>query len=208
MMDLIVAQIRQQLAPIVERLLELETELEDMRRRSENFCRIGTVESVDPASGRAVISHGELKTPAVRYFNPSAGEQSETRHPSAGEQVLLINYGGGDSSAQTVALTGIPSDAFPPTSTTANVTRRTYKDGTASAYDHDAHRFTWANGPLSVTADQSGVVVMLGGVGFQLDPAGFKHIGAKVTHDGTNIGKDHLHKDTQPQAGAVSGPPQ
>ena len=208
MMDLVNAQISQQLSPLVDRLLELETELEDLRRRSENFCRIGTIESVDPGTGRAVISHGELKTPAVRYFNPSAGEQSETRHPSVGEQVLLLNYGGGDSSAQTVALGGIPSDAFPPTSTTANVTCRTYKDGTASAYDHDAHRFTWANGPLTVTADQSGVEVMLGGVGFRLSSSGFEHVGAEVTHDGTNIGKDHLHKDTQPQAGAVSGPPQ
>lgn len=208
MMDMISAMVRQQLGPIVDRLVELETELEDMRRRSENFCRIGIVETVDPASGRAVISHGDLRTPAIRYFNPSAGEQSETRHPSVGEQCLLLNYGGGDSGGQTVALTGIPSGAFPLASTSANLTRRTYKDGTETSYDHEAHAWAIANGPLTFKADQSGLVVMLGGVGFKVTSAGFEHVGGTVKHDGINIGKDHVHKDTQPQAGAVSGPPQ
>lgn len=207
MMDLVARAVQMQLGPVLDRLVELETELEDLRRRTENSCRIGTVESVDPASGRAVISHGELKTPAIRYFNPSAGEQSETRHPSVGEQCLLLNYGGGDSSGQTIALTGVPCDAFPPVSTVANVTARTYKDGTASSYDHDAHAFAWVNGPLSVKADQSGVEVMLGSVGFKLSAAGFAHIGATVTHDGINIGKDHLH--TKVSAGKdLSGAPQ
>lgn len=206
MMDLVAKAVQMQLGPILDRLVELETELEDVRRRSENFCRIGTVESVDPASGRAVISHGDLKTPAVRYFNPSAGEQSETRHPSAGEQCLLLNYGGGDSSGQTVALTGIPCDAFPPVSTVANVTARTYKDGTSSSYDHDAHAFDWANGPLSVKADQSGVVVMLGSVGFKLSAAGFKHVGGTVSHDDKNIGKDHAHTKVSVGDGVSGGP--
>lgn len=201
------AFVRRQLAPLIERLAEMETELEDLRRRSENHNRIGIIASVDPA-GTCRVQHGDLLTPPIKWFNPSAGEVSETRVPSVGEQCVLINYGGGDGGAHTVALGGLTSDAFPAPSTVAEVHRRTYPDGTESSYDHAAHGFNWVNGPLSIKADRTGVTVMLGGVGFKLAGSGFSHIGGKVDHDGINIGLDHLHKDTQPQQGAVSGPPQ
>lgn len=187
MMDLIAGMIRQEVRPLIDEILELRTELEDLRRRAENTIRIGIVESVDPGTGTAIVSHGDLKTPAVRYFMPSAGEQSEARHPSAGEQCLLLNFGGGDSGGQTIALTGIPCDAFPLPSTSANVTRRTYKDGAASSYDHDAHEFTWASGTLSVKATREKVEVMLGAVGFVLDPTGVHFAGPLVDHAGRII---------------------
>lgn len=202
------AAIRQQLGPLIERLADMESEIEDLRRRAENHNRIGTVAAVDPGAGRCQVSHGDLMTPWIKYMNPSAGEVSETRIPSVNEQCLLINYGGGDGSAQTVALCGLNSDAFPAVSAVPELHRRTYPDGTESSYDHAAHVFAWLNGPLSVKASQDGVEVMLGAVGFKVTAAGFKHIGGTVDHDGHNIGLDHLHKDTQPQQGALSGPPQ
>lgn len=200
--------INQQLGPLIERLAEMETEIEDLRRRAENHNRIGTVVEVDAGAGRCKVSHGDLTTPWIKYMNPSAGEVSETRVPSVNEQCLLINYGGGDGGAQSVALCGLNSDAFPAVSTVPELHRRTYPDGTESSYDHEAHAFAWANGPLSVKASQDGVEVMLGEVGFKVTAAGFRHIGGTVDHDGHNIGLDHLHKDTQPQQGALSGPPQ
>ncbi|MCE0871052.1 phage baseplate assembly protein V [Pseudomonas alloputida] len=202
------ALFRLQLGPLIDRLLELETEVDDMRRRADGHNRIGTISEVDPASGLCKVSHGDLLSPWIKYANPAAGEVRETRHPSVGEQCLLINYGGGDGSAQSVALTGLPSSAFPIVSDRAELHRRVYPDGTESSYDHGSNTFEYANGPLSVKADRAGVEVMLGGVGFRLTAAGFEHVGGQVTHDGTNVGKDHLHKDTQPQQGATSGPPQ
>ena len=89
------ALLRMQLGPIVERLVEMETQLEDLYRRAESFCRIGVCQEVDAASNTCKVSHGELLTPAIRFFNPSAGAQTETRIPSVGEQCLLLNYGGG-----------------------------------------------------------------------------------------------------------------
>ena len=200
--------INQQLGPLIERLAEMETEIEDLRRRAENHNRIGTVVEVDTGASRCKVSHGDLTTPWIKYMNPSAGEVSETRVPSVNEQCLLINYGGGDGGAQSVALCGLNSDEFPAVSTVPELHRRTYPDGTESSYDHEAHAFAWVNGPLSVKASQDGVEVMLGTVGFKVTDAGFKHIGGTVDHDGHNIGLDHLHKDTQPQQGALSGPPQ
>lgn len=90
------ALLRMQLGPIVERLAEMEAQLEDLYRRAESFCRIGVCQEVDAASGTCKVSHGDLLSPAIQFFNPSAGAQTETRIPSVGEQCLLLNYGGGE----------------------------------------------------------------------------------------------------------------
>lgn len=212
-----------QLGPIIDRILEIETHVEDLNRRADSFCRIGTCESVDPAGGRCVVSHGDLKTPAVKYFNPSAGEQSETRHPSVGEQCLLLNFGGGDSGAQSVAMFGISTAAYPIVSAAAELTRRVYKDGTESSYDHAAHSLAWKNDTTELVASREvaelkvqaarltlkpdSIELMLGSVGIRIDAGGVHILGPLFDHNGINIGFDHLHKDTQPQAGATSGPP-
>jgi hypothetical protein len=70
------ALLRMQLGPIVERLAEMESQLEDLYRRAESFCRIGVCQEVDAASNTCKVSHGELLTPAIRFFNPSAGASS------------------------------------------------------------------------------------------------------------------------------------
>jgi len=192
-----------QLNPIIDKLLEIETHLEDLNRRADGFIRIGTCESVDPGVGRCVVSHGDLKTPQIRYFNPSAGEQSETRHPSAGEQCVLLNYGGGDSSAQAVALFGLPTAAYPLVSAAAELTRRLYKDGTESSYDDAAHLLTWKNGPVELAASRElvelkigaarfalaadRIELMLGGVGFAIDAGGVHFLGPLVDHQGKVI---------------------
>ena len=44
------ALLRMHLGPIIERLAQMETELEDLHRRAESFCRIGDFQEVDAAS--------------------------------------------------------------------------------------------------------------------------------------------------------------
>ena len=145
------ALLRMQLGPIVERLAEMEAQLEDLYRRAESFCRIGVCQEVDAASNTCKVSHGELLTPAIRFFNSSAGAQTETRIPSVGEQCLLLNYGGGEGGGQSVALFGLNSSRFPPVSSVATLTRRRHEDGTQSDYDDASHIFNWVNGPTKIT---------------------------------------------------------
>jgi len=164
------AFVNQKLEPLIERLAELETEIEDIRRRAENHNRIGIVDQVNPAAGLCKVKHGDLMTPWVKYMSPSAGEISETRHPSAGEQCLLINYGGGDGSAHSVALCGLISDQFPPASTEAQLHRRTYPDGTQSSYDHASHTLSWQNGQTSVTASQAVIELVIQAAKLSLTP--------------------------------------
>jgi phage baseplate assembly protein V len=201
------ALLRIHLAPLIERLAELETEIEDLRRRGENHNRIGTVIAVDPAAALCRVSHGELLTPWIKYFNPAAGEVSETRHPSVGEQCLLINFGAGDGSAQSVALTGIPSGAYPAVSALGELHRRTYPDGAEQSYDHAGHAHSWLNGPTTIKHDRDGIELLSNGAGLRIDAGGVHVIGPALDHNGTNVGQDHLHKDTQPKSGATSGPP-
>jgi len=198
------AFLRIQLGPIIERLAELETEIEDLRRRAEGHNRIGTIAEVDPAAGMCKVSHGELLSPWIKYFNPAAGQVSETRHPSNGEQCLLLNYGGGDGSAQAVAITGLPTGAFPVVSDRAELHRRAYPDGTESSYDHAAHALAWKNGPTTVKADREGIELLSHGSGLRIDAEGVHLVGPLVDHAGINIGKTHRH----PPGSPLSGTPQ
>ena len=193
MRELISRMIRAALAPYADEIATLRDEVEDLHRRAANLNRIGTCVAVDPASGRCQVSHGGNRSPWIKYFNPAAGETRETRHPSVGEQCLLLNYGAGDGSAQAMALTGLPSAAFPPVSGEGNVWRRTFKDGTTESYDHDAHRFERAIGSSTMTADRDGITLMHGGNGLRIDASGVHLVGSGVDHDGKDIGKTHKH---------------
>ncbi|MBT9299821.1 phage baseplate assembly protein V [Pseudomonas sp. TAE6080] len=197
------ALLRLQLAPIVERLAQMETQLEDLYRRAESFCRIGVCQEVDAASNTCKVSHGELLTPAIRFFNPSAGAQTETRIPTVGEQCLLLNYGGGEGGGQSVALFGLNSDRFPPLSSVATLTRRQHADGTQSAYDAAAHVLNWSNGPTAFSGSREQVELRLGAarlamtaetltlnvgaVGILLDASGVHLSGPVVDHQGRVI---------------------
>ena len=197
------ALLRMQLGPIIERLAEMEAQLEDLYRRAESFCRIGVCQEVDAASNTCKVSHGDLLTPAIRFFNPSAGAQTETRIPSVGEQCLLLNYGGGEGGAQSVALFGLNSDHFPPVSSVPTLTRRRHQDGTQTDYDDAGHVLNWTNGPTAVTASRERVDVnigqarlamtadsiqlQLGAVGLLLDASGIHLSGPVVDHQGRVI---------------------
>lgn len=75
------ALLRLQLSPIIERLAEMEAEIDDLHRRAESFCRIGVCVSVDAASNTCKVRHGELLTPAIRFFNPALANRASRVFP-------------------------------------------------------------------------------------------------------------------------------
>ncbi|MCU0119506.1 phage baseplate assembly protein V [Pseudomonas sp. B2M1-30] len=195
--------IQMQLGPIIERLAEMEAEIEDLHRRAESFCRIGICQEVDPATNTCKVSHGGLLTPSIKFFNPSAGAQSESRIPTAGEQCLLLNYGSGESGAQSVALFGLNSDRFPPASTIPTLTRRVHQDGSESGYDDATHILHWQNGPAAFSGSRQAlelsigparlamtpqaISLQLGAVGLTIDASGVHFSGPLVDHQGRVI---------------------
>jgi phage baseplate assembly protein V len=197
------ALLRMQLGPIIERLAEMEAEIEDLHRRAESYCRIGICQDVDAASNTCRVSHGGLLTPAIKFFNPSAGAQSESRIPTVGEQCLLFNYGSGESGAQSVALFGLNSDRFPPASTVPTLTRRVHQDGSESGYDDSTHTLHWQNGPAAFNGSRESlelsigparlamtsqaINLQLGATGLTIDASGVHFSGPLVDHQGRVI---------------------
>lgn len=198
------AYIRAMLDPYREQLAALETAVEDLRRRAENQGRMGTVAEVDAVAGTVKISHGDNLTPWIKVMQPASGDIRETRVPTVGEQSLLVNFGGGDGSAHSVALCGLSSDAFPPVSDRPELHRRVYPDGTEQSYDHAAHALDWKNGPTTVKADQSQVELKCGASSITMTADGIALKSPTLTHNGKNIGFDHAHLNSGgPSLGGV-----
>lgn len=55
------ALLRMQLEPIVERLAEMDVQLEDLYRRAESFCRIGICQEVDAAGNINALTQGQVR---------------------------------------------------------------------------------------------------------------------------------------------------
>ena len=99
------------LAPLMDRLAQLEEDLESGARRGRNGIQLGTVAKV--VGQRVVITLGKARTPPIKWFACVAGDVIECRYPSVGEMALVLNYGSGDRNSSAIALVGIPSDQFP-----------------------------------------------------------------------------------------------
>jgi len=116
------------LAPLMDRLAQLEEELESGARRGRNGIQLGTVAKV--VGQRVVITLGKASTPPIKWFACVAGDVIECRYPSVGEMALVLNYGSGDRNSSAIALVGIPSDQFPlPSSDPNKVIRKIGDNG-------------------------------------------------------------------------------
>lgn len=111
------------LAPLMDRISDIEAELETGARRGRNAIQMGTVTKV--VGQRVVIAIGKARTPPIKWFACAAGDVIEWRTPSVGELALVLNYGSGDRNTSSIALVGIPSDQFPlPSSDQSKVIRK------------------------------------------------------------------------------------
>lgn len=139
MRQLIEAMVRDMLQPYLDRIEELSEETEDLRRRLQSIIRLGRVIAVHESGNLIKVQHGQLKTPFIRWFAYAAGETSDYRCPSIGEQAVLLNYGAGNNGTQTVALIGLFSDNFPAPSNDPNEIVRCYPDGSLVSYHAKNH---------------------------------------------------------------------
>lgn len=180
MRDLIDQLVRDALTPYIERIAQLENEVNDLHRRARNQGRRGVVVAVDYEKGLCKVKHGGNTTPWIRWASSSAGEVSEWRPPSVGEGCELINHGGGNDSGQSIAVPGIPTAAYPPAGSSGTQHRLTYKDGTVQQYDFAAHRYEWTNGQTSITHDRDRILLSSNGSTIELDASGIRLNGARI----------------------------
>ena len=142
MIDLINLAVAAQIEPLVERISELETQLEERQRSSRNLIRLGKVSKHSDDNQKIKVKFGDNETPYIKWFAACAGEVIEYRLPSIGEQAILLNVGGGDNSSMTIALIGVPSSQYPLPTDNPDETLRVYPDKTSVKYNHKTHKLT------------------------------------------------------------------
>lgn len=142
MRDQIDLIIRDHLEPYLERLEALNAEIEELRRRQHLMIRLGYVSQIHDSKRLIKVKHGELETPFIKWFAQAAGRVSCYRCPSQSEQVLLLNFGAGDNSAQSIALVGISSLSFPLPSGDPDQVVTVYGDDCAAIWNMKAGTLT------------------------------------------------------------------
>jgi len=134
--------VRDMLSPYLDRMEELSSEVEDLRKRLQLIIRLGYVYKINDKNNLVKIKHGELETPFIKWFAQSSGRVSHYRCPTVGEQAIILNYGAGDTGTQSIALIGIDSKKFPfPTDKPSEVVTA-YGDKCAEIWDMDAGTLT------------------------------------------------------------------
>lgn len=105
--------IQQHLRPYDDEIARLTARVEELERRVRNIVQPARIYKIHDSKQLVKVKYGRNESPWLKWFAPMAGVMIEYRCPSVGEQVALINYGGGDNSTQAWVLCGIWSDEFP-----------------------------------------------------------------------------------------------
>lgn len=114
-------------------------DLAEASRRISNLLRVGTIESVDLESARAVARlNDDLSTPELPWLVARAHEEIVWDAPAVGEQVIVLAPMG--DLEQAVILGGIYSNGFPAPSSEASKTLRIHADGGKDEYDSVTRR--------------------------------------------------------------------
>lgn len=170
----------------VERVVELEREVADLRRRSRNRRRTGVIDQVDTGKGLARVKimdgeKGPYLTPWLPWKEISAGGTTTHIPPVVGQQVDVLSE------------SGDLTDGVIDFSTHSNQNPRPH-DGTEAVIVHGGTRITISDGKVEIEAD-----VRIKG---RLDIEG-----DGVTHNSHDIGDTHKHTEVV-SGGDLSGPPQ
>jgi phage baseplate assembly protein gpV len=135
MLTRLIEFIEEKFIPYDDAISDLMAKIEELERKQRNIVQAGRVVDIHADGQRIKVAFGDNETPYINWFSSSAGKVREYRCPTVGEQCVLLNYGGGDNSTQTWALTGMPSGQFP-----------------ASENNPDVHLIDWGGG-MSLSVD-------------------------------------------------------
>ena len=165
-----------------EQVAYLGREIAELKRRERGRSREGIVTAADPEAGRYRVEFAEgFISPWMPVEALSSGELKIQGEPVLGQRVKVTSESG-DLTDGVIAL---------------------------SSFTADKGRPKAANGELIITKGDHRLELTADG--FAL--TGPIHLSGPVTiegdtllHNGTNVGADHRHKDTQPGAGKTGAP--
>ncbi|MCS6237139.1 phage baseplate assembly protein V [Shewanella baltica] len=196
MRQLLEQVVREMLNPYLERMEELSAEVEELRRRQQLMIRLGQVSQIGKGNKTIKVAHGDLTTPFIKWFSQSAGRVSSYRCPTVGEQALILNFGGGNTGAQSIALVGIDSSQFPfPSDKPAQVVTM-YGDQCAQMWDMD-------EGTLTLKAAKKIILdTKLVQATKDVDAAGEVSDHTRSMQDDRDIYNGHQHPNSNPKTQA------
>ena len=128
----------------------------DFQRRLSNLLRAGLVQSVDLINSRCRVQIGDLLTAPLPFISSKAGYDRTWNPPEVGEQVIVLAPSGELSAG--FVLGGIYTTAHPAPSTSADVAKMIFKDGTTATYDKALHSLT-----LDLPSSGSSLTVTING---------------------------------------------
>lgn len=194
---------------LTQRILEMEREHSELKRRFGNLFRIGTVtkDGVDGKAATVRLEYGKddegkpRKGPPLpwmeqggafkSWFPPSEGQTMVSFHPTGDPaQGFVLNGSFSDKNKQPSESTKENKQTFGKFSHTLT------EDGLSLSFD----------GKTSWTFGKDGIVQKVDGVEVKHTASGLATKGGKLTHDDLNVGGSHTHKGVQ-TGGGFSGPP-
>lgn len=175
-------------------------------RLLQNLIRLGTVAEVDPVSARVRVASGELLTNWLPWLSTRAGQTRVWNPPTEGEQVLMLSPGGDPSTG--VVLTGLFSDAHPAPSEDPGTTLFALPDDARIEYDHARHVLRLVL-PGAIEIEAPGGTTWKGAIhhlGDMTREGSYTQTGGSMSHDGKNVGTDHVHGGVQSGSSKSKGP--
>ncbi|WP_375261853.1 hypothetical protein [Palleronia sp.] len=175
---------------IGEQIAHLGRELAEVKRRERGRSREGTISAADPATGRYRVDFGGGFTgPWMQAEALSSGDLKIQGEPVVGQRVKVTSESG-DLTDGVIALSSFTDASGRPKAANGELVitlagHRLELTGAGFAF----------TGPVSIT----GPVTIEGD---------FAASDGAFTHNGTNVGDDHKHEDTQPGIGTTVQPEQ
>ncbi len=173
---------------IFERLIGRIEQLELVVRRQSvqmnNMFREGTVKEVDFEKGTAIVDASEVESKPSPWLT-QAGSINEWTPPSVGQRVVLVSPSG--DLGKSFIMPGGFTDSVP----------QTHNKGAEKRV---------VIGGATITHSAEGLFISVGGTEFKFTGAGFEQTGGKQSHDGKNVGSDHIHGGVAP-GGATTDVP-
>lgn len=111
-----------------------------MARRLANVVRVGVVASVDLPNARCRVTIGDIQTAPLPFLAVKAGEDRTWHPPEVGEQVLVLAPSGELTAG--FVLGGVYTTSHPAPSTSPEVAKMLFKDGSSATYDRALHSLT------------------------------------------------------------------
>lgn len=170
-------------------LAEVLARVSELERKVSGGARHGTVYSVDAAAGTVRLKLGDgpdgpFLSPSIPYAQTMGAIKAHIP-PSIGQNMTMIAPGGIWDQAVAIGMSASTANPSP-----------------SGAGD----RAVITLGAATITLAGDSLVIAVGGASVTISGAGLAVTGGQVTHNGTNIGDDHVHGGVAPGPADTIGP--